>query len=239
MADPLTRRHFGQVAVASAAGWLPQTFVADPGNDNRRSTAEPLPATCDLAVKRLLAGNARFVGGKTRHPHTGSDWRRRLIDGQHPFATILGCSDSRVPPEMLFDQGFGDLFVVRIAGKVVDSDVAGSVEYGVEHLKTKVVVVMGHEGCGAVTTALQSLRQLNNESKEILTLVRKIQPSLKNLKPSLTGKKRVDAGVEANVWQSVKQLKSIAALAKAEKAEQTRIIGCVYELKTGRVRTFA
>lgn len=237
----LNRRDFGRISVATAGVLLPASLSGNHADDSRgpadSEPAEAFPPTCDLAVKRLLAGNSRFVLGKTRHPHAGQDWRRRLTDGQKPFATILGCSDSRVPPEMLFDQGFGDLFVVRVAGNVVDLDVTGSIEYGVEHLKTKVVIVMGHESCGAVTAALQSLSQLKHEPKEIRSLVRKIRPALNTSKPSVNASKQIQAGVEANVRQSVKQLQDIKALARAEKAQRTRIIGCVYELKTGRVKT--
>ena len=126
------------------------------------------PKDGDEAMARLLAGNERFVSGKLNHPHTAADWRKRLIGGQNPFVTIIGCADSRVPPELLFDLGFGDLFVIRVAGNVIDTDVAGSVEYGVDHLATKLVVVMGHEGCGAVTAALQTMADLEKEPNDCL-----------------------------------------------------------------------
>ena len=172
-----------------------------------------------------------------RHPHLSNDWRKRLAGGQKPFATILGCSDSRVPPELLFDQGFGDLFVIRVAGNVIDTDVTGSIEYGVDHLKTNLVVVMGHEGCGAVTAALQAEEDIASEPNEIRSLVGKIKPATKHVNSSLPFKERLQKSVEANVHASVKLLKNVPDLKKAERDNVTKIIGCVYDIESGRVRT--
>jgi len=176
------------------------------------------------------------VSGKLLHPHISEQWRERLTEGQQPFATILGCSDSRVPPEMLFDQGFGDLFVIRVAGNVVDPDISGSVEYGVDHLKTQVVIVMGHQGCGAVTAALKPNDEQAKEPNEIQSLVSKIKPALRNLSKKGEFKARLDSAVEANVRWSVKQLSAVPDLAKAVREKRSIIVGCVYELESGRVR---
>lgn len=198
---------------------------------------EPHPQSCREAVERLLGGNARFVSGKLLHPHISEQWRERLTAGQQPIATILGCSDSRVPPEMLFDQGFGDLFVIRVAGNVVGADITGSVEYGVDHLKTQVVIVMGHEGCGAVTAALRSNEQQAKEPDEIQTLVSKVTPALRNVATEGEFETRLAAAVDANVRWSVKQLNAVPDLANAVREQRTLIMGCVYDLETGRVRT--
>ena len=179
-----------------------------PSSSTDRSKLLP-PKDGDEAMTRLLAGNERFVSGKLNHPHTAADWRKRLVGGQNPFVTIIGCADSRVPPELLFDQGFGDLFVIRVAGNVIDTEVAGSVEYGVDHLATKLVVVMGHEGCGAVTAALQKREDLRKEPNEIQALVGKIKPAIKNFDSSVPFEKRLQASVEDNVRNSVKLLKAI------------------------------
>ena len=187
-------------------------------------------------MQRLIEGNKRFVSGKLNHPHSAMDWRKRLVGGQKPFVTIIGCADSRVPPELLFDQGFGDLFVIRVAGNVIDTDVAGSVEYGVDHLATKLVVVMGHEGCGAVTAALQKMEDLAKEPNEIQALVRKIKPAVRKFDPGVSFDERLKTSVEDNVRNSVKLLKAIPDLAKAEKESRTKIVGTVYEIETGRVR---
>ena len=110
---------------------------------------------CDEALFRLKAGNRRFVRGESLHPHEGREWRRHLGAEQHPFATILGCSGSQAPPELVFDQGLGDLFVIRVAGNVISPDVLGSIQYAGAHVGTRLFVVLGHSGCGVVRTALE------------------------------------------------------------------------------------
>ena len=138
MKNKTTRRQFATAGVVLATTTVCGTTSA-PGAEAAQSgstqdddkvvaggTSEAAPETSAHAIERLASGNARFVSGKLRHPHSANEWRKRLIDGQAPFATILGCSDSRVPPELLFDQGFGDLFVIRVAGNVIDTDVVGS-----------------------------------------------------------------------------------------------------------------
>ncbi len=228
----LNRRAFSVAAVGGALGaaGISEAAHAEP-------VQEPRPKDCEEALKRLLDGNRRFVSGELKHPHLGKDWRKRLAGGQKPFATILGCSDSRVPPELLFDQGFGDLFVIRVAGNVIDTDVTGSIEYGVDHLGTSLVVVMGHDGCGAVTAALQADEDLKKEPNEIQSLVGKIKPATKMVSPSLAFPKKLRQSVEANVRVSVKLLKSVPDLAKAEKSNVCKIIGCVYDIESGTVRT--
>ncbi|HEY7392870.1 MAG TPA: carbonic anhydrase [Bryobacteraceae bacterium] len=111
--------------------------------------------TADTALTRLLDGNQRYARHKERHPDQSAARQKELAGGQHPFAVILGCADSRVPPELLFDQGLGDLFVIRVAGNIVDDAVLGSIEYAVEHLGTKLILVLGHENCGAVSAAVE------------------------------------------------------------------------------------
>src|SRR5262249_39949150 len=110
--------------------------------------------TADEALAKLMDGNKRYASSHSLHPHQSAGRRHELEATQHPFACILSCSDSRVPPEVVFDEGLGDLFVVRVAGNIVDSAVTGSIEYAVEHLGTPLVLVMGHEKCGAVQATL-------------------------------------------------------------------------------------
>src|SRR5436305_9248189 len=130
--------------------------------------------SADQSLSRLLAGNARFVAHKERHPDESSARRRELVSGQHPFAVILGCADSRVAPELLFDEGLGDLFVIRVAGNIADDAVLGSIEYAVEHLGSKLIVVLGHESCGAVSAAVAS----ESASGHLSSLVTAIRPSV-------------------------------------------------------------
>ena len=217
------------------AGGDPKQEKDKPHQSSGQAKVAP-PKDGDEAMARLLAGNARFVSGKLNHPHTAADWRKRLVGGQNPFVTIIGCADSRVPPELLFDQGFGDLFVIRVAGNVIDTDVAGSVEYGVDHLATNLVVVMGHEGCGAVTAALQKMADIEKEPNEIQALVRKIKAAVREFDAGVPFSERLKTSVEDNVRNSVKLLKAIPDLAKAEKESRTKIVGAVYEIETGRVR---
>lgn len=221
-------------------GTVATTAVLQPANvfgqGKTRSAADDQPDECETALQRLLDGNSRFVDEESQHPHVATNWRKRLVGGQKPFATILGCSDSRVPPELLFDQGFGDLFVVRVAGNVIDTDVIGSVEYGVDHLDTRLVVVMGHDGCGAVTAALSAAPDLAKEPNEIQSLVGKIRPSINKVDQQLPFKSKLRQSVEANVRASVAQLANVSDLKNAVETKRTRIVGCVYDIDTGQIR---
>src|SRR5437762_13276363 len=132
------------------------------------------------ALGRLREGNRRFVADQsTSISH--HERRRSLVNGQEPFATVLGCSDSRVPTELVFDQGFGDLFVVRVAGNVIADDVVGSIAYAALHLRTPLFVVLGHAGCGAVTAAVDARLKKVKEPERIEALLRLIDPGLKDL----------------------------------------------------------
>lgn len=200
------------------------------------SSGHPVTKTADEALLALKEGNRRFAEGRVLHAHQAADWRVHLTGGQQPFATILACSDSRVPPELVFDQGFGDLFVVRVAGNIIDADVIGSIGYAIRHLGTRLVVVMGHEGCGAVTAALEAIDGRSNEQKYIAQLLRHIVPGLNDLSPNLNGPQRISAAVEANVRRSVALLKQIPEALAALEQDAFRLAPAIYELATGRVR---
>jgi carbonic anhydrase len=183
-----------------------------------------------------VKGNERFVAGTPLHIHQSVARRKELLAEQHPFATVLGCSDSRVPAELLFDQGLGDLFVVRVAGNVVAPDDLGSIEYAVNHLHTPLVLVLGHEGCGAVTAALETEAARIKEAKEIQGLLALILPALKGIDPKLSLAERIHRGVESNVRWSMQQLQNAPALKEKISGGQLKIVGGVYELETGKVR---
>jgi len=197
------------------------------------------PATADEALERLMAGNDRFVRGEARFPTVQKEILAHLARAQRPYATILGCSDSRVPPELLFDAGFGELFIVRVAGNVISPEVMGSLQYAGVHLRTPLFVVLGHDGCGAVGAALAALNGGASEPTRIAVLLDNIIPALRDLPPNASPEARLKAAVEANVRWSMHQIFETPE-GKARVAEnQMKMVGAVYDLETGRVRLLA
>jgi carbonic anhydrase len=229
----MTRRQLltgtGGVAVGFAGGWFLHGL---PGGTD---AGEPLPQGAQEALDRLKAGNERFATGRMRRRHQGQAWRHGLEAEQHPFATVLGCSDSRVPIELVFDQGFGDLFIVRVAGNVVAPDILGSLAYAVGHVHTPLVVILGHEGCGAVTAALEGTSR-HGEPQRLEELLRLIDPGLRNLDPGLRGPARLSAAVEANVRWSIRQLAELPGGRRLIADRTVQLVGGVYDLASGRVR---
>jgi carbonic anhydrase len=192
--------------------------------------------TADAALARLMEGNARFVAGQARFPTVQKEVLADLAKGQHPYATIIGCSDSRVPPELVFDSSFGELFIVRVAGNVISPEVMGSLQYAAVHLHTQLFVVLGHEGCGAVQAALASVRESVRERARIALLLDRIVPGLSGVDLSLPAEAQVAAAVEANVrWSMHQLLDTPEGRARIEEGI-VRLVGGVYELTTGRVR---
>lgn len=192
--------------------------------------------TADEALARLVAGNGRFVAGTARFPTVQKEVLADLAKGQRPYATIIGCSDSRVPPELLFDAGFGELFIIRIAGNVISPEVVGSIQYAAHHLQTPLFVVLGHEGCGAVQAALAGITDGTRERERIARLLERITPGLGSVDQSLPAEERMAAAVEANVRWSMRQLLEMPE-AQARMAEGVlKLVGGVYELTTGQVR---
>jgi carbonic anhydrase len=192
--------------------------------------------TADQALERLVAGNERFVRGEARFPTIQKEVLAELAKAQQPYATILGCSDSRVPPELVFDAGFGELFIIRVAGNVISPEVKGTLQYAGAHLKTPLFVVLGHEECGAVQAALKMMRDGHREREHIERLLENIVPGLKNVNVTLPAETQVQHAVEANVRWSMHQLLETPE-AKARIAEGVmKLAGAVYELHTGRVR---
>ena len=196
----------------------------------------PSGPTADEALARLAAGNERFARGAARsegfHPKSLAE----LIGGQAPYATILGCSDSRVPPEWVFDAGLGELFVMRVAGNVLSPEIAGTLQYAASHLQTPLFVVLGHEGCGAVSAALASKHEGVQFRSRIQILLESIVPALPELDPRHTEEERLTRAVESNVRWTVQQIvKSPEGQARLAEGRM-KIVGAVYELATGRVR---
>lgn len=180
---------------------------------------------------RLLNGNKRFIDSLLVNPNQSSTRRLELAKGQKPFAVILCCSDSRVPPEIIFDQGLGDLFVIRLAGNVLNDEVIGSIEYAVEHLGVKYVMVLGHERCGAVEAAIKGGA---THYAHIESIVKAIRPALEEAKDQPGN--LLDNTVKLNVVLAVKQLHlSEPVLKELVKKEKLKIVGAHYDLDDGKV----
>ena len=193
------------------------------------------------ALARLRDGNRRFVDDQTTAPALSSHTRRvALVAGQTPFAIVLGCSDSRVPAELVFDQGFGDLFVIRVAGNIVAPSQVGSVEFAASRFGTRLVVVLGHSGCGAITATIEEITgQATSQSRNLRSIVERVRPSVETL---LLGRRDQDPealirdAVRANVRASVNHLRNGSALLEQlSRSSGLRVLGAEYSLETGVV----
>lgn len=197
----------------------------------------------DEVKKKLQEGNARYVADKPLRPNQSAS-RRELSShsnqGNYAYATVLSCSDSRAPVELLFDAGVMDLFVVRVAGNVCNTDEIGSIEYGLAHVNTPVLVVLGHTQCGAVTAATQTVEGHGHAlERNIPPLVSGIAPAVKRaqaMHPELSGTKLLPYAVEENVWQGIKNLfMNSPATRELAKQGKVKIFGAIYNLETGNV----
>ena len=191
-------------------------------------------STFEDAKKLLFEGNQRYVSGKVLNDDLSSSKREKLVsEGQHPFATIVCCSDSRVPPEIIFDQALGDIFVIRNAGNIIDPVTLGSIEYGAEHLHTPVIVVLGHENCGAVKATIDGKGEAPGN---IGNIVDKINTSLEKVKSSgVSEDKLYDECENENIKNSIKEIKNSSILKELEEEDKVVIIGAKYDIDTGVV----
>ena len=223
-----TRRRFlrGVVGIASVS------LTVAGGRDTHAATPG-VTGNSSLAIEKLKAGNQRCINGDSVHGHDVNKWRERFLNSQKPFATILGCSDSRVPPELIFDQGFGELFVIRVAGNIVDPAVIASVEYSIAHLDNKLVVVLGHQNCGAVTAALKPKQQTSNEPPELQSLLQYIRPAIEKVDDTLPAVDRLSAAIKANVRNSVAKLSNIPTIANAIEMRNVQVVGAICKVDSG------
>ncbi len=221
-------------ALAPICVSLPGGLAAGPDGAHTRGDARPNLA--DHALRMLQEGNERFVAGRSTHPNTDVF---RVADtgsnGQHPFASIITCADSRVAVERLFDRGVGDLFVVRNAGNICDANQAGSVEYACEHLGTQLVLVLGHTRCGAVKAAIAG----GDAGANIGSLLDNIAPAVQTIKsshPSLAGDDLLDACIRENVWRTIADLYGTSQTVREMVSKGTvKVFGAIYDVSTGRV----
>ncbi len=220
------------------------TLIASTLAERAAFAEGPAPAQrvdADQAIKLLAEGNQRFVAGQITHPGRTPDDFKPLAAGQYPIAAIIGCADSRVAPEILFDQGIGDLFIIRIAGNYVGgagAAVKGSVEYAVAELNVPLIAVLGHTQCGAVKAAIQHLHDHDTLPGAINDLVNSIRPAVVETegKPG----DPLENAIEANVRRGVATLKTLApVVGPAVKSGKIKVIGGVYDLATGTVKMLA
>lgn len=224
MVELLTRRDFVRLAGAGAVlAGLGTTLV-------RPATVAAAGPTPDEALQKLMDGNKRYVGGKPTRPNQTAKRRGELTRGQAPFAALLSCADSRVPPEVIFDQGLGDLFVVRVAGNVADDPGIGSLEYSVAVLGSPLVVVLGHSACGAVDATLKG----GEAPGRIGSIAKLIVPAVEKTKGQ-PGNALANA-IHANVTLTVDRLKTTGPiLSDALEKKKLKIVGAHYDLASGKV----
>jgi carbonic anhydrase len=231
----LSRRQFLQYSALAAGAVnvaLPATGLA---------ADDPAPKRdADTVLALLLKGNGRFVRGEAAHPRRKPEDFTRLAEGQAPLAVIVGCADSRVAPELVFDQGIGDLFVVRVAGNIVrggGAAVKGSIEYAVAELGVQLIMVLGHSQCGAVKAAIKHIDARDALPGSINDLVASIKPSVAAVKGKPGNK--LDNVIKANVELGVKSVRSLdPILSGAVKKGKLKVVGATYELRTGKVILF-
>ena len=198
------------------------------------------PSISPAKAERLLVeGNARFEHGAPNHTNAGLERVSQTASGQHPFATVIACSDSRVPVERIFDRGIGDLFVIRVAGNVAGSaDVVGSVEYGIGHLETPVLLVLGHTGCGAVSAAATDA-EVHGSIPQLLAPIEPAVAETHRLFPRLTGGDFINACVKVNCFNTIEALFAGSEDVRERVRDgDLRVIGGVYNLETGNVEFF-
>ncbi len=238
--DQSSRREFlrlSGLAVGATGLALPAAVFAESGEEaaGSESSAARDP---DAVLAQLVEGNKRFVKGELAHPRRKPEDFAPLAEGQAPLAIIVGCADSRVSPELVFDQGVGDLFVVRIAGNVVSGAgpfIKGSVEFAVAELGARLVIVLGHEACGAVKAAVAHIDANDTLPGSIRDLVEVIRPAA----AAVRGKPgdKLDNAIKANVKLGVERLKGLdPILSEFVKKGELKVVGAVYELRTGLVK---
>ena len=183
------------------------------------------------AIARLKDGNSRYTNGNLQHPGQTTERRAELAKSQHPFAIIVSCSDSRVPPEIVFDQGIGDLFICRVAGNVINDESLGSIEYAVDHLGVRLILVLGHQRCGTVQAAKETIAAKGKAFGHIESLVTAIKPAVE-----ATVNGDLDATIKANVKHVVDALRESTPILKPKvDADELKVVGATYSLDTSFV----
>jgi carbonic anhydrase len=228
-----SRRRFMRISGLAALGLTASACTLAAPDAPAVLAPEAAVTTPDQALQRLLEGNQRYVAAKPAHPNSTTGRREQLAQGQHPFSIIFSCVDSRVPPELVFDRGLGDLFVIRTAGHTLDDAVLGSIEYGVAELGIPLILVLGHEKCGAVKATLEAVEHHTTAPDRIQALVRNITPAIEQSKGQPGD--ALDNAIQANTMLVVSQLKGTPLLAEAVGKGGLKIVGGRYDLDSGSV----
>lgn len=214
-------------------------FSQSPVSHDRKveMVVETSPSKAVESLEILKEGNKRFLSGVSTHERQDPERIKDLIKGQHPKCIIVSCSDSRVPPEILFDQGLGDIFSIHTAGNVMSDYEEGSIEYAVEHLHTPLVIVMGHQGCGAIQALLDHADDLDGEAADhVSKIIQKLKSEEEEQEVLKTAGKNSNLAVVANVMNGVKQLRnSEPHLKEAYHKGEINIVGAVYHIESGEV----
>ncbi|MEA5462276.1 carbonic anhydrase [Leptothoe sp. PORK10 BA2] len=229
MKTEIDRRQLLHLGIMSSIGLLSQGLIRPTSAEAATLTSEDLLTDPDTALQALMAGNQRFSQHHPTFPHQAQSRLQEVSQAQHPFATILSCADSRVPVEILFDQGVGDIFDVRVAGNIVTPEVMGSLEYAIELLETPILMVLGHERCGAVTAAVQN-KPLPGD---IGTFVQAILPAVAASKGQAGDP--VENAVQQNIKYQLEQLKRSELITHRLEAGTLKLVGSRYDLDTGKV----
>ena len=187
----------------------------------------------DESLLKLLEGNKRFISGQLTTKDCSTEKRQELTNGQHPFATVLSCSDSRVAPEVIFDEGLGDVFIVRVAGNVVEPTTLGSIEYGAEHLHTPLLVILGHESCGAVKATLEAK---GKPEGNIGAIIKKIMPAVNTAKKAKKGPdETLNLAVQENIKNTYKDIMKSKVVKELVHEGKLKVVAAEYYLGTGKV----
>jgi carbonic anhydrase len=229
----ISRRQFVSTSAFTAGGFVLGYATKSLILSQILPPPEPAVNTPGDALNNLMAGNARYMQGSPIHPNQSAERQAEVAQGQQPWAAILGCIDSRVPPEIVFDQGLGDLFVARTAGQVIDNVVVGSLEFAVEE-GVKLIMVLGHQSCGAVKATIQTIQTNGHAEGQIATLVEAIKPAV--IEAESQPGDLLDNSVRANVALEVQYLKSSSQIILDALDQGTiGLVGARYDLGTGAV----
>lgn len=219
----INKTHFKLThAVAALFGMFFMAFADNP------------PSPTDV-LEALAKGNQRFVSGKPEYPHQDAARKAEATQGQHPVATVISCSDSRVPPELIFDKGLGDLFIIRVIGNIGSLDETGSAEYGTEHLNTPVLVVLGHTKCGAVTAAVTHA-EVHGSIPPVLAHITPAVRTTKHDHPNLKDDELIAEAIKANVFHSIQELFDRSSIIRHRVSSgKLKIVGAIYDISNGQV----